>query len=222
MLKPPDSIQWDTSQLALERQRYLEAGLSFEEIAARMLSSPHEIVGGRIEPYDTAPKQEKDGRQIIFTIRLDPTVSDLLYNARDGLRGRYWQSPDYGFLANRHFLNMLTPVLLSFARQRPPELIAKAKSMDAAAIEASLGGVSAKLWPREYNDRKTKYLLIDDHLDVRRWAERSDPSNPDKWRKSPECSDWEVKGALLGQDSTEYVPERKLERSCQIHRFGFT
>ena len=225
MLKPPDSLQWIVHGLSPDRQGRLEAGLSFEKIASRVRTNA-QIVSSKIEPYDTPPTGEEDGRQIVFAIHLDLDVSDLLWNARDGLRGRYWQSPDYGFLANRHILGELTPKLLSFVEHHHPALITrrgkKPNPMNATDISASLGGVSAKIWPREYTDDRSKNLLSNDHLEVSRWANKSHPQNPGRWRKSPAFGDWEIKGALLGLDRTEFIPESKLDRSCQIHQFGFS
>ena len=56
-------------------------------------------------------------------------------------------------------------------------------------------------------------------LSVARWH-KSDPNG--MWRKTPIGADLEIKGALLGLDGTEYVPEGKRTRSCQIHCMGFT
>lgn len=39
---------------------------------------------------------------------------------------------------------------------------------------------------------------------------------------TPRGGEWEIKGAILGSDRTEYIPEGKRDRSCQIHRYGFT
>jgi len=43
------------------------------------------------------------------------------------------------------------------------------------------------------------------------------------WRQSPTTGDIEIKGALSRTvDLTEYIPQGKRDRSCQIHRFGYT
>ena len=53
-----------------------------------------------------------------------------------------------------------------------------------------------------------------------RWHEAEQHTFNGMWRKNPRGGELEIKGALLGLDMTEYLPKR--DRSCQIHRFGFT
>ena len=90
MIRPPSRTEWDTSGLSAERRAYLDDGLSFEEIAARVIENAT-VICSRIEPYERPPRGErkKDGRQIIFVVRVAPETCDLLYNAPDGMRGRY-------------------------------------------------------------------------------------------------------------------------------------
>jgi hypothetical protein len=121
MIKPPDSTQWDTSEISPERRTYLDANFTFEKISSRAVASL-EIVGADVIDYWSAPPHESDGRQVVFLVRIDFEVSDLLYNAPDSLRGRYWQSPDCGFLATKDLLNDLAPALISFAKHYPPKL----------------------------------------------------------------------------------------------------
>jgi hypothetical protein len=219
MIRPLRNTAWDTSALAGERRAYIDKGLSFEEIALRVIGSAA-VISSRIEPYGTAPPGEEDGRQIIFVVRVAPQTCDLLYNAPDGLRGRYWQSPDHGFSATRYLIHGLLPTLMvSFANQSPA-LPNKCPPMSADDINISLEGLSAKVWPRELDDAR-RWLFKDDHLKVPRWEPNHGEKGP-MWRQSPTSDDLEIKGALIGADGTEYIPEGKRDRSCQIHRFGFT
>lgn len=57
---------------------------------------------------------------MIFLICVGDETCDLLYNASDGLRGRYWQSPDHGFGATKYLIGKFLPALISFAKQTPP------------------------------------------------------------------------------------------------------
>jgi len=91
LIRRPDKTEWDTLALSAKRRACLDADLTFEEIAARVIESA-EVISNRIEPYRDAPPGEKDGRQIILVVRSDPKTCDLLYNAPDGMRGRYWHS----------------------------------------------------------------------------------------------------------------------------------
>ena len=221
MIKRPDMAQWDTSALEDARRTYLEAGLSFEQIAARVIESA-QIVGSKIEPYNTAPRGEKDGRQIIFVVRAGLENCDLLYNAPDGLRGRYWQSPDHGFAATKDLIGQLLHRLLDHARDHPPSPPNKCAPMNAEDIRASLAAVSSKVWPQEKDEARND-LFADDQLKVLRWKQYEMHGGKGRsWRRSPITGDLEIKGALIGADRTEYVPDSKRDRSCQIHKFGYT
>jgi hypothetical protein len=143
--------------------------------------------------------------------------------APDGLRARYWQSPDHGFSATGHLIGRLVPMLISSAEQTPPTRDSKTTPMTIDDIRASLEAPSAKIWPRERADDKQTLLLVHHQLMVRRWHENEEHApNGDMWRRTPSGGELEIKGALLGRDTTEYLPEIKRDRSCQIFRFGFT
>ncbi|WP_440642025.1 hypothetical protein ACSHT2_13685 [Bradyrhizobium sp. PUT101] len=220
MITPPCTMRWDTSELSAERRSYLDEGLSFEQIAARLVESAT-VISSCIEPYRTAPRGEEDGRQIIFVLRSDQQTCDLFYNAPDGLRGRYWQSPDHGFAATRQLINGLLPKLTSERPPAPPER-EKCAPMGFEDIRASLEGLSAKVWPRERADRGGP-LWVEDHLKVLRWEQNErDGVKGRQWRRSFTSGDLEIKGALIGIDGTEYIPDGKRDRSCQIHKYGFT
>ncbi|OSI21193.1 hypothetical protein [Bradyrhizobium canariense] len=219
MIRPPSKTEWGTSGLSAERRAYLDAGLSFEKITTRVIESAT-VISSCIEPYRNAPRGERDGRQIIFVVRTSAQLCDLLYNAPDGMRGRYWQSPDLGFTATKHLIEGLLPKLMSDGPPAPPEHCAP---MNADDITASLKGLSAKVWPRERDDGGTP-LWIEDRLKVLRWeqSEQLIDGKGRSWRRSFTSDDLEIKGALIGADQTEYIPASKRDRSCQIHKFGFT
>jgi hypothetical protein len=221
-------IEWDTSNLSAERRAYLDSNFSFEAIASRVISKS-EIAKVEIRPYGDAPPHEKDGRQVVFLIHLVREESDLLYNSADGLRGRYWQSPDNGSVATKQLIAGLRPRLISYAEQHPPTQPQKVAPMASDDLMASLDAGSAKVWPKERNDAKTEFLLVEveDQLLVRRWVEKQkeDRRKPGWWRRDfrdGKTCEWEIKGGLLGTNRTEYIPEDKRDRSRQIFQFGFT
>jgi len=224
VIRKPFPTEWGTSLLPNERRAYLDSGMSFEEMVARLLGET-QVVRSTICPYEQpAPgeaKQAREARQITFLIQAGPETCDLLYNAPDGLRGRYWQSPDHGSAATRHLINSLAPTLAAFAEQTSPASTGKAASMTVDDIRASLDAPSAKVWPWE-GDHKDR-LKVDHQLMVPRWreAEERAPSK-DMWRRNPTGRELEIKGAIIGLDRTEYIPEGKRDRSCQIFQFGFT
>lgn len=197
---------------------YLDADLCFEDIAAQAADRAG-IVCGSVEPYrDRAPEEPKEARrarQAVFVARIDNETCDLLFNAPDGMRGRYWQSPEHGFLATRHLITNLLPKLLAFAGQNTLDILDKAEPMTLHEAQASLELPSAKVWPVEKWEK--------DALFVKRWVENEeDGPSKDMWRRSPLGDSIEVKGALLGRDDMEYVPKHKRYRSCQIFNFGYT
>ena len=223
MFRKPSPTEWDTSRLPADRLAYLDRELSFEQIAAQIGDELH-VVRARTERYrDRPPGVPKDVRQVIFLFRVRNQTCDLLYNAPDGLRGRYWQSPDHGFSATRHLIGTLLSALLSFAKQSPPAPRENVTPMTLAEIRASLDAPSAKIWPRERDDNHD-ILLVENELVVPRWVRNEEHAeiNRGMWRRTPKGSELEIKGALLGTDGTEYIPDGKRDRSCQIHRFGYT
>ena len=224
-IRKPSPTEWDTSQLPNGRRTYLDSGMSFEEMVARLLGETT-VIRSTICPYESPasdePKQARKARQIIFLIQGGHETCDLLYNAPDGLRGRYWQSPDHGSAATRHLINTLAPTLAAFAERTPPAATGKAAPMTIDDIRASLNAPSAKVWPWEGEQRER--LLIEHQLMVPRWRESEAHAQVNKrmWRRNPSGPELEIKGALIGPDRTEYIPEGKRSRSCQIFEFGFT
>jgi len=219
-MKSPSATEWDMSSLSAERRAYLDEGLSFQQIAARVIDSVN-VISNEIEPYRTAPQTEKDGRQIIFVVRVAPTLCDLLYNAPDGMRGRYWQSPDCGFAATKDLIDGLMRQLMNFSREQPPAPPEKCLPMNVEDIRASLEGLSAKVWPRERDHDKT--LWDEDQLKVLRWEQNErDGVKGRQWRRSFRSDHLEIKGALIGRDQTEYVPIAKRDRSCKLHWYGYS
>jgi hypothetical protein len=183
-----------------------------------------QIVHFKLKPYkDPGIGEARDARQVIFLFRISLETCDLLYNAADGLRGRYWQSPDHGFCATGIWWGRWWSSFLDFAKRNAPVKDCGAAGMTATEIRASLEAPSAKVWPRERSDNGD--LLFENHdLMVQRWDvnQQFATINPGMWRGTPTSGELEVKGAILGLDVTEYVPEGKRDRSWQIHRFGFT
>lgn len=223
IIRPPSKMEWDTSRLWATGRAYLDNDdLSFKEIASRVIESAT-VISNRIRPYDDAPPGEEDGRQIIFIVRVEPQTCDLLYNAPDGMRGRYWQSPDYGFAATKLLISGLLRTLMLFSERHPPMLPKRCAPMAAEDIKVSLKSISAKVWPREHDDNGN-WLFKVDQLKVLRWEQNEGRGEKGPmWRQSPTGGDIEIKGALIRPvDQIECMPEGKRDRSCQLHRFGYT
>jgi hypothetical protein len=207
MTEIPSLEEWDTSLLQSERRSYLDIDQTFEDVVAR---TKVVVVGYRVEPLRDYPRgQPKIPRkQAILRMDIGREPSDLLWNARDGLRARYWQSPDQGDKATKHFIETFAPTLLAFARANLPLLREKVLPLSIEQVEATLLALSAKIWPLERND--TGSLLVGQELRIPRWEQNQlfAEYNQGEWRKTPK--------------GNEFVPPGKRDRAMQIHRFGFT
>jgi hypothetical protein len=114
-IRTPFSSEWDTTQLPAERRAHLDSGLSFEQMVSRVLTEM-KIIRVSVKPYEMPapgePKDARDARQIIFLLGVADETCDLLFNAPDGLRGRYWQSPDHGVDATKYLIRQLAKTRL--------------------------------------------------------------------------------------------------------------
>ena len=231
----PDSYEWDTSKLPKERRDYLDGGQSFEAIAesvaieiARLAATETKVTKENLEAWIEPSKNTyKGARQVIFRIRVSPRTYDLLYNAPDGLRGRYWQSPDKGSLATRYLIDLLKSTLLGFAKANPPQLKSKKMHDNEMTLDdvcISLEAPSAKVWIRERADNGDSIIAGGPQLIVRRWKKNeADPRGKgQQWCDTPSDGWIEIKGALIDSQGVEHVPESKWDRCWQIHHFGFT
>ncbi|MDA9398629.1 hypothetical protein [Bradyrhizobium sp. CCBAU 45389] len=91
--------------------------------------------------------------------------------------------------------------------------------MTAEDVKVSLESISAKVWPREHDDNGN-WLFKVDQLKVLRWEQNEGYGEKGfMWRQG----DIEIKGALIRPvDQIECMPQGKRDRSCQLHRFGYT
>ena len=161
-MTPPDLDEWDTLNMPASRRAYLDKGISFEDIAASTVIEA-QILKTWIRPLETPPKHgPKNFRQVCFLIRVCKQTYDLFYNAPDGLRGRYWQSPDMGFLATRYLIDALRQKLLRFAEENPPKIDPPKKNigeMTVKEVRASLDAPSAKVWVRDKDESRLKDFI---------------------------------------------------------------
>ena len=225
-MSPPGPNGWDTSKLPESRRAYLDNGRSFENIAG-LIAAEAEITKYWIGPLRDKPKNFPNFDQACFRVRVSSEAYDLFHNAPDGLRGRYWQSPEIGDLATQYLIDALKPKILAHAETNPATVKKKAKDMTIDEVQASLDAPSAKVWIREKDDDKCLMISTTDEarLVVPRW-EKNEEMKPDKfWRWTPGAGEIEVKGALIRDGGREeHIPESKRNppRSCQIHLYGYT
>jgi hypothetical protein len=146
---------------------------------AALIFAQLEITKYWIKPLETPPKTPgfpKDFQQACFRLHVSNEAFDLFHNAPDGLRGRYWQSPDIGFLATRHLIQVLSWKLLTYAAEKSTCLENKAKEMTVDEVRASLAAPSAKVWVRERDDQGNLIISTKDEarLIVPRWEENEE------------------------------------------------
>jgi hypothetical protein len=225
----PPSPEWSTDNLPEERRRYLEGSWGFEEIAALIKASARRVAPAEIRAFRSAPRRspEARARQIVIRVALDdPRACDLFYNARDGLRGQYWQAPEAGDRATRYLIDQLMPLLMESVSNEPPvEVDKKIEPMPGHQIEQSLREPSAKIWPSERDAQGQVDISFEGkpQLFVRRWwLDESSGRKVPNWRWTPHDRDLEIKGALIDPEGRCFVPEGKKNRSSQIHLSGFT
>ena len=221
----PSSAEWDTSLLPGSRRAYLDSGRSFEEIA-RSGAVEAKVLKLWSERYRDRPKNVSNGaRQVCFRVQVSKQTYDLLYNAPDGIRGRYWQDPCAGDLATRSLISCLEPILLGFA-ERNPSVGAASDVIGLQEVCASLRAKSAKVWVREKDDAGNTKIAPNSgpQLKVHRWEQNEAliGSKGPLWRWTPCDDEIEIKGAILDAMGMEHIPEIKRDRSLQIHQYGFT
>jgi hypothetical protein len=223
-MKGPGPDDWSTARLPPSRRLYIDGGRSFEGIAS-LIVAKCEITKYWIEPLRDKPTGFPNFDQACFRLRVSNEAFDLFHNAPNGLRGRYWQSPDVGFLATRYLIDALKPKLVAYAYKNPAIVEKKASDMTLDEVRASLDVPSAKVWIREKDDEKCLIISTTDEarLIVPRW-EKNEEVKPEKfWRWTPGAGEIEVKGGLIRDGGKqEHVPEIKRDRSCQIHLYGHT
>jgi hypothetical protein len=121
-------------------------------------------------------------------------------------------------------ITALKPKLLSHAASNRAVIGKKAREMTFAEVQASLDAPSAKVWVREKDDLGNNMISPSNEpaLIVPRWKAEPGRKGP-LWRWTPCGDEIEVKGALIRRGGNEeHIPESKRDRSCQIHRHGYT
>jgi hypothetical protein len=205
--------EWKFSDTERSRQSALEV-VRFEEMTDRVVQEASlafepqpELANNRAAPDGTL--------RATFSILVPAALGDLLHNGRDGLRARYWLSPDEGDGATRLLLMRLERMVVS---SLPSKLELNGLLLQRDEIIAALQRSSSKVWVNEGQLRSDGQIL-----DVPRWAANEGKAgNPHMWRWTPQATLFDIKSAWITALGTEWVPDNKRERSGQIHRWGFS
>jgi len=209
---PPD--EWFYEGLPWGRVARLES-FDFDTIVQHIVAGAKVAKQPETLPFnDGRTSAARKARQTVFRIRLTPRhLCDTLYSGRDGLRARYWLSPEQGDAATGQLITALLPMLLEAGRQAAA--LYGAVPMAAEDLGEALVMKSAKVWPIEVD-------WTDEGLKVRRWMTSPHPKWGTRWRFMPEHCDIEVKSALIDLQRGEHIPGTKVDRAEQIYRHGFT
>jgi hypothetical protein len=209
------STEWRfASGMPRARASALDASL-FDEIVERFAG---EVTVAAVPVSEKAvdPKAPKGTTRATIALSVSPTTGDLIHNGRDGLRARYWISPDIGESATLRLVGLVSPVLMS---SLPGKVTGSdASEMTKEDLARALQLSSTKIWLGE-----GQLTVRGRFLDVPRWAfNEQEQDNPRLWRWTPEPTRFEVKTGWLTPDHAEFVVEYKKSRSCHIHRWGFS
>jgi hypothetical protein len=216
----PSSDEWSFTGFDGERRAYLDCDMGFEEMAKR-ITDLAVINTGCIDPLRTEnPEAPVDTTwRAWFTISVadKPCLSDLFYNGRDGVRGRYWQSEMDGNAATASIIALLREKLLRFAADNTDKFGPRTAARgDMGLVARSLDAMSAKAWAYE---GKNPNFNATPRLIVRQWANNRPGGN---WRWAPIGPLLDIKGAFYTLDNKEFVPWDKRQRAYNIHRYGFS
>ncbi|TJW08114.1 MAG: hypothetical protein E5W97_02485 [Mesorhizobium sp.] len=112
--------EWYYIDLPERRKTFLSHPIPFEEVADRIARGSTVLDAGLERYYSGKSPQEKEARQAVFILALEPPeLCDLFFNGRSGLRARYWTGPEIGDAATRYMIDMLLPKLLAAASREP-------------------------------------------------------------------------------------------------------
>jgi hypothetical protein len=220
MATQSSSDEWSFAEFDGERRSYLDRDMQFNEIAKR-IADLAVVKTGRIDPLragsSEAPVDTTWRAWFTISVADEPCRSDLFYNGRDGVRGRYWQSATEGNAATASIIALLREKLLRFAADNTDNFGPTTPARgDMGLVAPSLDATSAKAWACE---GKNPSFNARPRLIVRRWANKNPGGN---WRWAPEGPLLDIKGAFHTPDGKEFVPWEKRERASNIHRFGFS
>ena len=203
----------------MERRARLDGAPSFEDIAKRLDEQFH-VTSVRAQiGHD---KCVTGCGRLRALIAADCHLLDQFFNSRDGYRGRYWQSCEAGERSNRRIIRSLIPKITEFLHRHPDCLAKENCTLSHDEAIRSLNGNSAKVWVEHQDAHGAKIARSLPHLVVQRWEQlRSSPKGfHGCW--APIFAVLDLKGAFFDSDGSERVPERKKDRSRQLHDRGFS
>jgi hypothetical protein len=182
----------------------------FLDVVALVHDSMHAI---HVRPKHGRDEGLKQATQAIFTFSVSREAFDAFFNSAAGYRAQYLVNPLVGLAMNLYLLKRIEgPLIEAAARSGEPELDGARRSLRAA---------SSKIWIDE-----SFYVFNPPSRDlaIETWEKEANAgSDKAKWGLSaPEGTRLQVKGALLDRWGNELIPQTKVLRHEEIHRYGYS
>ncbi len=167
-------------------------------------------------------------RPLFYVKELAPGLGDWFFNGLSGYRAQYYLSPANGLQANRYAFKKLEKSLVcaaeraGFCFNHPDRSLLR---MDKSLIIKSLRFPSAKIWGDEHEGELQ--LLANSNPDdspqiiASRWIKKTSEKNPNKGIKAPQINTLKFHGAFI-KNGVEVIPKDKVNRSEELHNFGFS
>ncbi|MEJ2107689.1 MAG: hypothetical protein P8X48_10235 [Acidiferrobacteraceae bacterium] len=194
-----------------EKRKKDLAGIGhFLDVVALVHNSMHAI---HVRPKHGRDGGLKQATQAIFTFSVSREAFDAFFNSAAGYRAQYLVNPLVGLAMNLYLLKRIEQPLIEAAfHSGEPEL---------SDAKRSLRAVSSKIWIDE-----DFYVFNPPSRDlaIETWEKEANAgSDKAKWGLSaPEGTRLQVKGALLDRWGNELVPQKKVLRHEEIHRYGYS
>ncbi len=224
----PSSDEWSFAEFDVARRAYLDRDMAFDEMAKR-IADLAVVNTGCIDPLRTEnPEAPVDTTwRAWFTISVadEPCLSDLFYNGRDGVRGRYWQSAMEGNAATASIITLLREKLLRFAADNTDNFGPTTPARgDMGLVARSLDATSAKAWAYE---GKNPIFNATPRLIARRWANNRPGGNGTRaatasWATDGAISPLLTSNTIRSASGSGCISKRTsmmLEEAIKLHRF---
>ena len=210
---------WKLSyQIPAVRRDYLLDQIRFEAIV-------ESIASGTIfakKPCKGKSDEVRDCLRPAWTISVSEKTCDQFFNSVSGYRANYLRSIEAGDAANRVLIGALKDRLLSAYQ---------ASGFDADFAALSLECNSAKAWISEsfisFDHNWIDEILVPPWIDAANTYLRNKGKYPDLEKaiwgiRATLGTKIDIKGAFLNRSRIEKIPSDKIDRSAQIHNYGFS
>jgi hypothetical protein len=192
----------------------------FAEVVDRVKRGSIEFVGA--EPRKNAPCLQC--QRAFFKLHLPNCDYDAFFNSPVGYRAQYCIGVENGEARNREILAALEPTCLALVQAKEPP------GFPACLVAASLQAAGAKIWIREADLDNLNGV----HIEYQPWlakaaaaaggtlADQAARSSASAGVLAPVGTVLEIKGGWIASDGVECRDSAKVNRSNEIHDYGFS